>query len=166
MAYVHRFPLNKLAPKTIFLVALGVLLCVSAAQAKTTFTGTWKLDVAKSDFGPLPHPNSLLDTIDQSDSTMKINRAQSGQNGDITYDLIYTLDGRESTNTVRGNPIKSTVKWDGDALLIETRLKLQDNDIQMNDRWTLGEDGKTILIARHFKSAQGEADQKLVMVKQ
>ena len=120
----------------------------------------------KSDFGPLPGPNSLVDKIDQSDSALKINRAQSGQNGETTYDLTYTLDGQESTNTVRGNPLKSTAKWDGDALLIETKLKMQDNDIQINDRWTLGEDGKTILIARHLKSPQGEADQKLVMVKQ
>ncbi len=148
------------------LFALGLLLSVSAAQAATSFTGAWKLNVDKSDFGPLPVPISLVDKIEQSDSALKINRAQSGQMGEATYDLVYTFDGKESTNTVRGNPLKSTAKWDGDALLIETKLKFQDNDVQINDRWTLGEDGKTILIARHLKSAQGEMDQKLVMVKQ
>ncbi len=79
----------------------------------------------------------MTDKIDQSDSALKINRSQSGQ-----------------------------AKWDADALPIETKLKFQDNDVQINDRWTLGGDRKTILIARHLKSAQGETDQKLVMVKQ
>ena len=166
MAYMQRFFRNVHTGKTFSLFALGVLLSVSAAQAKTSFTGTWKLNVEKSDFGPLPPPTSLVDKIDQSESALKINRAQSGQNGGSASDLGYTLDGQESTNTMRGNPAKSTAKWDGDALLIETKLKFQDNDVQINDRWTLGEDGKTILIARHLKFAQGEADQKLVMVKQ
>lgn len=148
------------------LLALGFLLGVPAAQAKTSFTGTWKLNIEKSDFGPMPQPNSLVDKIEQSDSVLKINRAQSNQNGEMTYDIAFTLDRQESTNTVRGNPLKSTAKWDGDSFLIETKLKMQDNDIQINDRWTFGEDGKTILIARHLKSNQGEADQKLVMVKQ
>lgn len=166
MASTHCFSQNRRTHNIVVLFALGVIFSVSAAHAKTSFTGTWKLDVEKSDFGPMPHPNSLVDKIEQSDAVIKINRAQSNQNGEMSYDVAYTLDGQESTNTVRGNPLKSTAKWDGDALLIETKVKIQDNDIQINDRWTLGEGGTTIVIARHLKSAQGEGDQKLVMVKQ
>ncbi|MDQ6699767.1 MAG: hypothetical protein M3Z36_06250 [Acidobacteriota bacterium] len=48
---VYRQPL-----KAISLFTFGVLLIASSAQAKTSFTGNWKLNVDKSDFGPLPVP--------------------------------------------------------------------------------------------------------------
>jgi len=55
---------------------------------------------------------------------------------------------------------------DGDALLIESTGHFGDNDITINEKWTLSEDGKTITIARTFKSAMGEGEQKVVLEKQ
>jgi hypothetical protein len=36
------------------------------AQAKTDFSGTWKLNASKSDFGPMPPPDTRTDKITTS----------------------------------------------------------------------------------------------------
>lgn len=136
------------------------------ANAKPNFSGEWKLNASKSEFGPMPAPASRTDKIKHEDPSLKINTSSSGPQGDVNFDLSYTTDGTETTNQIRGNPTKSTAKWDGDALVIVTKAKFQDNDITLNDRWTLSEDGKTLTIQRKITAPQGEFEQKTVMDKQ
>jgi hypothetical protein len=151
---------------TFLLFGLAALLTAVQAQAKPNFTGDWKLNVSKSEFGPLPAPNSRTDKIKHDDPALKITTTQSGQNGDVTFDLSYTTDGKESTNEIRGNPMKSTSKWDGDTLLIETKASFGGNDITLADKWTVSADGKVLTINRHIVSPMGELDQKTVLEKQ
>ena len=147
-----------------------ILVCLSVAaipaQAKPNFSGTWKVDSGKSDFGPIPGPDSQTDKIDHQDPSLKVNVVSSGQMGDMTYDLAYTTDGKEVTNTVAGNEFKSTVTWDGDALVVETKGAFNGTDFTAKDRWLISEDGKTLTVERHFNSSMGEADQKVVYEKQ
>jgi hypothetical protein len=159
---------NKQAAWTAIFLALGLAaaLILVGAEGKPNFSGEWKLNLSKSEFGPFPAPNSRTDKIDHKDPNLKINTTSSGQQGEISVDLAYTTDGKESTNTIRGNPVKSTVKWEGGALLIDSKGTFGGNDVQIKDKWTLSEDGKTLTINRHFTSQMGEADQKQMLEKQ
>jgi hypothetical protein len=153
--------------------ALGFLLCGLAAvvisgqaQAKPNFGGDWKLNTSKSEFGPMPAPASRMDKIAHTDPSLKVATTQSGQNGDVTYEMKYATDGGETTNELRGNPMKSTAKWDGDALVVTTKGSFGGNEITLADKWSLSEDGKVLTINRHIVSPMGELDQKIVMDKQ
>jgi ABC-type transport system substrate-binding protein len=153
----------RLFPLALLTLAFGM----AHAQAKPNFTGTWKVNVAKSDFGAMPAPDSRTDKITHEDPDLKLHVAQSGQMGDMTYDAVYTTDGKESTNSINGNVFKSTVKWDGDDLSVDTKGSFNGMDVTIKDRWTLSEDGKTITVQRHLASASmGETDQKVVFEKQ
>ncbi|MFN7997874.1 MAG: hypothetical protein U0Q18_29915 [Bryobacteraceae bacterium] len=152
----------KLSP--IILLCLGI--AVLPAQAKPNFSGTWKVDTSKSDFGPIPGPDSQTDKIEHQDPNLKVNVVSTGQMGDLNYDLAYTTDGKEVTNTVGGNEFKSTVNWDGDALVVDTKGSFNGTDFTAKDRWAVSEDGKTLTVERHFSSSMGEADQKVVYAKQ
>jgi len=149
-----------LFPLVLLTVAFGM------AQAKPNFSGTWKVNMAKSDFGALPAPDSRTDKIMHEDPDLKVHVAQISQMGEINYDAVYTTDGKESTNSINGNVFKSTVKWDGDDLSLDTKGSFNGNDVTIKDRWTLSEDGKTITVQRHFSSTMGETDQKVVFEKQ
>jgi hypothetical protein len=138
----------------------------NTAQAKPNFTGEWKLNLSKSEFGPIPAPNSRTDKITHEEPNVKVSTSSSTPNGDFTAELKYTTDGKESTNEIRGNTIKSSAKWEGDALVINSKGSFGGNDLTITDKWTLSEDGKTLTIGRHFVSSQGELDQKVVMEKQ
>jgi hypothetical protein len=84
----------------------------------------------------------------------------------VEFDSNYTTDGKECSNDMFGNPVKSTVKWEGDTLLINAKRKFGDNDFTMQHKWTLSDDGKTLTIVRLFKSSMCEGEQKLVFEKQ
>ena len=139
---------------------------LAQAHAKPNFSGTWKVNVAQSDFGAIPGPDSRTDKITHQDPDLKVHVNQSGQMGEMTYDAAYTTDGKECTNNVNGNVFKSTVKWDGDGLSLETKGSFNGNEFTAKDRWALSEDGKTMTVQRHLASAMGETDQKLVFEKQ
>jgi hypothetical protein len=147
-------------------MALIVTFGLIGAQAKPNLSGTWKVNVSKSDFGPMPAPDSETHKIDHQEPAIKVNVASSGQMGDLNYDANYTTDGKECTNSVMGNEFKSVLKWDGDDLTIDTKGSFNGTDFTAKDRWTLSQDGKTLTIQRHLSSAMGEADQKVVYDKQ
>lgn len=153
---------KRLFPAALLALGLGI----APAQAKPNFSGTWKLNVSKSDFGPIPAPDSQEQKINQEDPSMKVNVAEKGQMGDLNFDLSYTTDGKECTNTVAGNEFKSVANWDGNDLVIDTKGSFDGNDFTAKDRWTLSEDGKTLTVQRHLASAMGEADQKVIFEKQ
>jgi hypothetical protein len=149
------------------LMILAVLaLAALPVLAKPNFSGDWKLDLSKSSFGQMPAPGSMTNKITHEDPKLTSHTRQSGEQGDFEFESTYTTDGKECSNDMLGNPVKSILKWDGDTLLIDAKGKFGDNDFTMQDKWTLSSDGKTLTIVRVFKSSMGEGEQKLVFEKQ
>ena len=62
----------RLFPLALLTLAFGM----AHAQAKPNFTGTWKVNVAKSDFGAMPAPDSRTDKITHEDTDLKVHVAQ------------------------------------------------------------------------------------------
>ena len=148
---------------TLLTLAVGLV----QAQAKTDFSGTWKINVAKSDFGPMPPPDSVTEKITHVDPSLKLNVATTGgPQGDMTYDISYSTDGKECVNRMGEAEFKSTLKWDGDELSIDTKGSFSGNEFTAKDRWVLSGDGKTLTVTRHFSSAMGDAEAKELFEKQ
>jgi len=150
----------------ILAIVLAAALSAGLAMAKPNFSGEWKMDAAKSDYGPMPAPDSLSMKIKHEEPSVEIEHHQAGAQGELKADYKYTTDGKECVNTVRNNELKSTVNWDGDALIVKTKVNFQGNDVTLDDKWTLAEDGKTLTIDRQISSPQGELTMKTVLVKQ
>jgi hypothetical protein len=149
------------------LAALAVLaLAALPVLAKPNFSGEWKLNVSKSSFGQMPAPSGMTNTITHEEPKLTSHVKQSGEMGEFEFDSSYTTDGKECSNDMFGNPVKSTLKWDGDTLVIDAKGQFGGNDFTMQDKWTLSDDGKTLTIVRLFKSSMGEGEQKLVFEKQ
>jgi len=148
------------------LALLTVALGLVQAQAKSDFSGTWKANATKSDFGPMPPPDSMTEKIVHEDPSFKVNIAQTGGSGDMTYDQVYTTDGKECVNHMGDNEFKSTLKWDGDDLVADTKGSYEGNEFTAKDRWTLSAGGKTMTVTRHISTSMGEFDMKLVFDKQ
>jgi hypothetical protein len=151
----------------LILVGLLFLVAGAAAQGKPNFSGDWKLNASKSNFGQMPAPTSLTQKITHADPSLKVQTAQSGDFGDINSDFSFTTDGKECQNAV-GDMFKmtSTVKWDGDILLFDSKMDIQGNAMSGTDKWSLSPDGKTLTVQRHFVSPMGEGDAVIVMDKQ
>jgi len=152
-----------------FVTTLALLVVAALAMpaaAKTDFSGTWKLEADKSDFGPMPPPEKYEQTVSHKDPELKISLLQAGQQGEMKAEMAYSTDGKETTNEIRGNPVKSTAKWEGDALLIESKMDIQGNELKLADKWSLSADGKTLTMNRKINAPQGEFEMKMVLAKQ
>jgi len=156
-----------MSSKRLFAIFAVLALAALPALAKPNFTGDWKLNVSKSSFGEFPAPHSMTMKITHDDPKLATATKQSGDMGDFDMQASYTTDGKECTNQgFGGSAMKSVLKWDGDTLAIETKGQFGDNEFTMNDKWVLSADGKVLTLTRAFKSAMGEAEQKLVLEKQ
>ena len=151
--------------KNSLLTACAVLLLTTASawaqDATPNFTGKWNLDIAKSDFGPMPPPESVVHVIDHKEPNLKVVTTQKGPQGEVTNERILTTDGKENVNKVRmGGPdpqeVKSTSKWNGKTLATAFKLEIQGNAIDVSDSWKLSDDGKVLTVVREFKSSQGD----------
>jgi hypothetical protein len=145
---------------------VGTMGGTASASARPNFSGTWKLNTQKSDFGPIPGPDSETDVIEHNDPNIKLAVDRSGPQGNQKFDLDMAIDGKEQTHKLGDQEVKTTSQWEGNALVVLTKLMFQDNEILIKSAYTLAPDGKTVNVNSHFSSPMGEADQKLVFDKQ
>ena len=110
---------------------------------------------------------SLTEKITHADPALKVQTAQSGDFGDFNSDFSFTTDGKECQNAM-GDLFKmtSTVKWDGDILMFDSKMDFQGNAMSGVDKWSLSPDGKTLTVQRHFNGPMGEGDAVMVLDKQ
>ena len=142
---------------------IGLTVCGTvAAQSKPDFSGDWKMNAEASNFGGMPAPSSLTEKIAHEEPTVKVTTAQSGEFGDWNSDFIFTTDGKECLNKVADFQVKSTLKWDGSVLVVDSTMDFQGSPATMTDRWSLSEDGKTMTIDRHFSGPMGPGEGKIV----
>ncbi|RPI20846.1 MAG: hypothetical protein EHM61_26155 [Acidobacteria bacterium] len=151
--------------KILIAIVLTLTLCSVVAAAKPNFTGDWKMVAAKSDFGQMPPPSKFEEKIAHTDPQLKVSMVFVSEMGEMALDSNYTTDGKECVNTSPMGESKSTANWDGDSLVIVTKMDMQGNEITITNRWTLSADGATLTVNGHFSSSQGEGDTKIVMEK-
>jgi hypothetical protein len=147
-----------------FLIALPLVAVV--AQQKPDFSGTWKLNVAKSEFGALPGPTSRTDVISHKDPSFSNSVTAETAEGKQQYTANYTTDGKEAVNKIGPREVKTTVKWAGSNLVFSSKFAYGDSEVTGEATWALSDGGKTLTVSVHFASAMGETDQKLIYEKQ
>lgn len=158
--------------KTGLSVVGAVLLLTVSALAQSAlpnFSGTWSLDAAKSDFGPIPGPESIVMVIDHKEPALKVSVTQKGPQGEATNDSTYTTDGKDNVNKMRSpagdQDVKSTTKWNGKILATTRTIEAQGMSIGIDDAWELSADGKVMTINRQLKTPQGDFSTKIVLNK-
>ena len=128
---------------------LFIVLCAGSLAAqgrKPNFSGTWKMDPAKSDYGTMETPQSVTRKIVHEEPNVTMVVTQKNSRGDMTTEFKYATDGKEYVNKTRLGEARSTLRWDGDALLLSTRRTVMGRDLRIDDRWTLSADGRTMTI--------------------
>ena len=102
-------------PRHSFLAAIGPLTFVllnttlSAADSDRDFSGKWRLDTGSSRLQGLDIPAEPMLSIVQQETAIHCSSNAS-----------YALDGKETKYRVAGSTYSSAVKWEGNALLINT----------------------------------------------
>ena len=148
---------------------LGPILALAIAAggqapAKPDFSGEWKMNPTKSDFGVLPPPASIRRTITHAEPSLTIVEDQRSDFGDMSTTRKYQTDGTETTFTSNGAEVKSSAKWDGGIMLVVS--KVDSVGLTFNDKMSLSPDGKTLVSQLHISSPQGDVDIMIAFDKQ
>ncbi len=152
--------------RSLFLLFLVAAASSLVAFAKPNFSGEWKVDTAKSDFGDMPAPSGITMQIEHADPKLAVKQFKAGGPlGEMTADMSYATDGTETKNTVRGSEMTSISKWSGDTLKINTKMAWQGSSVNVVETWKLTSGGKNLEISREINSGQGASSMKLVFVK-
>ena len=177
----------------------AVMLCLSAmaalGQAKPAdFSGTWVLDVPKSQLGERARIESMTMTVAQTDKELKVTTETKrpappadapaagpggaggrgvgrGLMGDGT--VAYSLDGKETVVEIDGPngkmPIRYTGKIDeGKANILSVRSisgPMGELTVTTKEVWSISADGKTLTVVRDQTTPRGSNNSTLVFAK-
>jgi hypothetical protein len=145
------------------LVSLA-LLAGGQSATKANFSGEWKMNVMKSDFGALPPPEFITRTITHDDPSLTIVELQRSAMGDQNATRTYRTDGTDTTFESNGVTVAGNAKWTESTLVVTSKV----DAIGLNfvDTMSLSADGKTLTSKVRIGSPQGDLDVTIVFDKQ
>ncbi len=145
---------------------LFVLAAALMAQGhKPNFSGVWKMDPGRSDYGVMEAPQAVTRKIvhEEPNVTMVVN--QKSSRGDMTSEFKYATDGKEYVNKTRLGDTRSTLKWDGDTLVLSTTRTVMGREVLITDHWSLSADGKIMTVTGKITGG-AENEYKIVFERQ
>jgi hypothetical protein len=151
---------------TLFSVLILGACMIAWGAAPPDLNGTWKANTAKSDFGPMPAPTSVVVKIEQKEPHIKSSTVISSDQGEFTVETELATDGTETTNQFGPTSMKTKARWEGNALMVESKGSGDSGDFTSKEKWTLSEDGKTLTVVRSWSGPMGEATQNMIYEKQ
>jgi hypothetical protein len=148
-------------------VSLLIVAGIASAQSDRDFSGSWKLDRARSTNIGAPFVDAQAAfRVEQNATTLTITTdLPNGDlaNGGTLATSIYPLDAR-SQKYQTGNLLKnSATKWEGAALLVNTIVSGPEN-FSIAERWERSKDHNTLTIERDIVRTTGETESVLIYV--
>jgi len=132
-------------------VAVGIIS--EAALAPPDLSGTWIRDKFKSDptmkairvskSGEQVAELEFSMVIDQEGNNLRV---ATRVDDNIVLEVLYKLDGTETSASVDQGEIISSAKWHGDKLIIDKTSKFGEREEKSKEQWSLSPDGKVLTI--------------------
>jgi hypothetical protein len=157
--------------RKVWVVAAAVVaLALPSLAQDSNLNGTWKLNVAKSNFGQFPPPTSETDTITVSGNAFKQQFTSVSARGTQNGLRSCTIDGKE-VNLTPDDPrvqlgaiklSKMQCSWEGKAVVFLETANFNGGELTDKLTFTPSDDGKTMTMDSHITSATMNGDRKLV----
>jgi hypothetical protein len=150
--------------KSLSLIASLLLAsCVISATSQTrpNLSGIWKANLSKSKLASEGLLN-LVEQFDQQGATLTESLTTVTARGTSTVKYTYAIDGKETVNTVDGEKVTSTARWNGETLVLAWR----DEGGVFERQLSFSDHGNALTVAAHDSSADGETNDTIVLEKQ
>ena len=128
----------KTSSRSLAFATLIFAVAVVAAETNPNFSGTWQLNVGKSDMGGAPVTKLVVD-VDHKEPVFKYTAKGTADGQDFEETETITTDGKPGTDS-HGGTVRS--HWEGTTLVSESTGS--DGSTLYEARLTISEDGKTI----------------------
>jgi hypothetical protein len=164
------------------LMVLSGLVQVSPAQGSpgaskgnnsvANFSGTWVMNVDKSDLGEMPRPKSQTLTITQTVGEVKVAFVSENEMGKLSYNYSAKLDGTETPFPSDAFPaespfriVSSKAALKGNTLVVMQKTSIQQMEGSLTTTYLLSADGKLLMAASHIAFGDAGFDTKTVYEK-
>jgi len=164
-----RKPSCKRISLVVFSIVFGAGIASASGAPSTDFTGDWKINVEKSDFGMLFAPKAAAVKITQDGATIRLAESETNAQDETNrVESTLTTDGTQCSGTLIAThyPVTGVMAWNNGSLTFDGGGSSAGVDFKVHEAWALSADKATITITRHFSSARGNTDQALVLEKQ
>jgi len=115
----------------VYILAL-VLPLAADGQNAIDFSGTWKMDPARSESAhqavPIG-PVTLVITQTATELRIETRRSEPDRSAIHSESLTYKLDGSETTTAADGATIKCRASWEGSKLITATTRNIQESTV-------------------------------------
>lgn len=149
---------------SMVVLAAVVLAGAAAAADKPNFSGEWKMNAAKSDFGQLPPPTTFVRKIAHAEPSLTIVEEQTAGGADSTTTRKLTTDGKTTTLELNGNSAACSATWDGTDIIATTAL--DSAGLKFTDKMSLSADRKSLTSKIQIATSQGDAELTVVFDRQ
>jgi len=128
---------------------------MNSADSRPDFTGVWELNLERSILrGSIP--KRLVIEIEHREprlvQQMHITRADG-----VEKRMTFAYEtGAETTNSLGGAPARTSVHWEGEELVIESRVTTPCREVHFEDHWSVSEDGRTLTMAHRNDELAGQ----------
>lgn len=141
---------------TLVLAAVFALASPAGAQTRPDFSGTWKLDLTRSDFAAqVPSPGPVTLEIVQSPTEIRIVSTTSRGSNTMTYAL-----GASDEPSLANSTATPVARWQSDALLTNSLRDIRGQSVTVQQSRRLSADGsemtvESIVNVQHGYTATG-----------
>src|SRR5215472_7719140 len=141
--------------------ALPALLLAISANGLTPpdFTGHWRQQAESG-------AQRQLD-IDQNGHTLRVKTTVTNSKGSRQLEVKYEIGGPQTIyKGLDGDEFRSSVHWDGSALVFNTMEREGGREIPETTVWSLSEDGKQLQVKRQSAKFAKIKDSLMLYVRQ
>jgi len=137
-----------------------------AGQARPNFTADWTIDLTRSQLAP-PFGNITAGVahIEHRDLTFSFSRTFTIDGRETTLKWSLATDGKETTGTEGGIPMRQTLTWSGDTLVFITIFQAPLGEARNSVRYRLLDGGTTLRADESFRGPRVTYDNVWVFTK-
>ena len=153
--------------RRLVLAAVPIAFLATACQPATTrpdFSGTWIFDPTRSVLQS-PSPDSSVFVIDHREPRFHLSRTHFFGADSDTFAMDLTTDGAEVERSYDNFQLRGRSYWDGEALVFEATLLIEGEQASTVGRYSLAQEGNTLIAEEHFVMGQYSHENRWVFDK-
>lgn len=136
-----------------------IFLFLMAVDGTSNFSGTWKMDPARSESAHQAVPiGTVTVVIEQTEFELKMEtrRGKTDKMPASMESYVYRLDGSDYTVAGKDDkPVRTKTRWEGDALVLETEREVQNSSVTTRNILHLNGSGTELTMDRKLTVQHG-----------
>lgn len=126
------------------------------------FSGTWILDKGKSRL-QAPAPDASILHIDHSAVRFLLHRAHVVNGEADLYEILVLTDGKEDVKKTEGYKAVERARWEGDSLVVESRVTEGGKKSLTAMKYSLSPDGNELTVEERYTGPDRKYEHTLVL---